>query len=144
MLIILLASIVKLAKQHRPEKKNAQVAKLVFINLKKVKERVNLAKQVRGVIRLKVRLLQIARNVDKGSIRQLQVLPKFHRAIPAHPDQRVNYLVQIAVTHVHRVKEEPRLNLVLLLASIVKLVNIKIILEAPRVFHANQVLIKIK
>ena len=114
MLIILLASIVKLAKQHRPEKKNAQVAKLVFINLKKVKERVNLAKREHGVIRYKVLRLRTARNVDKDSIRQLLDLLKFHRAIPAHLDRRVNYLVQITVTHVHRVKEEHHLNLVLL------------------------------
>ena len=80
----------------------------------------------------------------KVPIQQQQVLPKFQRATNVHLVQRVNYLVQITVTHVHRVKEEHHQNLVLLLASIVKLVKNKIILEAPRVFLANQVLTKIK
>ena len=91
MLIILLASIVKVVKQHKPEKKNAKVAKLVFINLKKVMERVNLAKRERGVIRYKVLRLRTARNVDKDSIRQLLDLPQNPTATLAHLDRKVKY-----------------------------------------------------
>ena len=51
---VILVSIVKLAKYLKQEIHPVKVALLVFINLTWVKERVNHAKLVRGVVQLEV------------------------------------------------------------------------------------------